>query len=115
MSQATERQILKAVMEYLAAKRVLAFRMNVGAVEQTNAISGKKRFMRFGVAGMADVLACPRMDFDGKMVPHFVWLECKTATGRQSELQKSFQKRVESEGHLYRVVSSIEDLEEALR
>ena len=43
-------------MDYLAAKGILAFRMNTGAMKL------EKRFVRSGVPGMADVLACPESD-----------------------------------------------------
>lgn len=114
MSQASERQILRAVMDYLAAKRVLAFRMNSGTLPGR---LGKP--VSFGVAGMADVLAFPKNY--GVLLGYpvsqttIMWLECKTATGKQSELQKSFQAQVEGEGHRYKIVRSIEDLEEALK
>lgn len=105
-----ESAIQKQILDYLAAKHVLAFRM------QTGAIKLDKRFVRFGVAGMADILACPKMLEDDWGVKHpvFLWLECKTANGKQSDLQKSFQKMVESHGHTYRIVRSIEDLLDAL-
>jgi hypothetical protein len=43
-----------------------------------------------------------------------MWIEVKSATGKQSELQKSFQAQVEAEGHRYIVARSIEDVEAAL-
>lgn len=121
MSQANEREILRAVMDYLTAKRVLAFRMNSGTLPGR---LGKP--VSFGVAGMADVLAFPSYtkrrlgeefgeDFATFTWIEPTWLECKTATGKQSELQKSFQAQVEAEGHRYALIRSIEDLEEALK
>jgi len=44
-----------------------------------------------------------------------LWIECKAAKGKQSELQKSFQEQVEREGHRYIVARSIEDVEQALK
>ena len=89
--------------------------MQVGAASQQNA-SGKKRFMRFGVPGMADILAFPVYSdglIAGRIIPF--WLEVKTAEGKQSEMQKSFQAQVENARHKYAVVRSIEDVEQALR
>lgn len=79
--------------------------------------------MRFGVPGQADVLAFPwrwcMLHGEGgevhktkAIVP--TWIECKTAKGRQSELQKSFEDMVLAEGHRYFVVRDIEGLELAL-
>jgi hypothetical protein len=111
-----EGTILKSVLDYLAAEHVLAFRMNTGAMQSEH--NGKKRFMRFGTPGMADVLAFPnRRSARGVLIngcSHVLWLEVKSATGKQSALQKSFQAQVEAEGHRYAVVRSIQDVKEAL-
>lgn len=120
-----ESQIQKQILDYLAARHILAFRQNTGAV--ASEYNGKKRFMRFGVPGMADILAFPRIlqrDITayGKSpgaglayeVPTILWLEIKAEKGKQSELQKSFQAQVEAEGHRYSVVRSVNDLEALL-
>lgn len=103
-----ESQIQKAILEWLAAKHILAFRMNTGAMAAE--YKGKQRFMRFGVAGMADILAF--QDGIRGIVP--TWIEVKTATGRQSEMQKSFEAQVREHGHYYFVARSIEDVMEWL-
>ena len=38
------------------------------------------------------------------------WIECKTATGRQREAQKRFQQMVESLGHKYYIMRSVDDV-----
>ena len=118
-----EGEVLRAVLDYLAVRHVLAFRMNTGAV--ASEYKGKKRFMRFGTPGMADVLAFPVRRRDWFDTPSGVdykhdciipfWLEVKAEKGRQSPLQKKFQALVEARGHRYRIVRSIEDVQEALR
>jgi len=113
-----EAAILKSILIYLQARHVLAFRQNVGAVEAV--YHGNSRFMRFGVPGMADVLAFPYWLMSSKAdnvikIIKPLWIEVKTATGKQSDLQKSFQQQVESHGHKYVIARSIEDVEEALR
>jgi hypothetical protein len=113
MSKTPEGQVLASIMEYLAVRKVLAFRMNTGAVKT------ESRFFRFGTPGMADILAFPEKAYsDGAdgiwRLPHPLWLECKTPKGKQSEAQKSFQAMVEWEGHTYAVVRSIEDVEALL-
>ena len=42
---------------------------------------------------------------------HPVWIEVKTAKGKQSAEQKSFEQKVLREGHLYCLARSIEDVE----
>lgn len=101
-----EADIQKAILEYLAAVRCLAFRMNTGVAQY----EGESRLRRvpFGVKGMADILA-----FHPKTkLP--VWIEVKTETGRQSEYQKSFQRQVESHGHVYVLARSIDDVQMTL-
>jgi hypothetical protein len=108
-----EGAILKQILDYLAARNILAFRMQTGAV--ANEYKGKKRFMRFGTPGMADVLAFP-VDHYGNatFIRCPLWIEVKSSTGKQSELQKSFQEQVEDHGHNYIIARSIEDVEAAL-
>jgi hypothetical protein len=100
-----EGQILKAVLDYLAARHILAFRMNTGSLKDSRGIP-----VRFGTPGMADVLAFPQVNG----YPDICWIECKAAKGKQSPLQRSFQEQVEKEGHRYVVARSIEDLAAAL-
>jgi hypothetical protein len=100
-----ESAIQKQILEYLSAERILAFRMNSGAM--SGEYNGKTRFMRFGVVGMADVLAFARND---KFCIWPTWIEVKTLTGRQSEFQKSFQAQVEAEGHTYILARSVDDV-----
>ena len=40
---------------------------------------------------------------------HFLCIEMKTKTGKQSDYQKDYQKRVEAEGGKYAVCRSLED------
>jgi hypothetical protein len=116
-----EGAILKQILDYLVAKHVLAFRMNTGAMQSEH--NGKKRVMRFGTPGMADILAFPKIKKPdltnwGKLncasyeVPIVLWIEVKAPKGRQGELQKSFQAQVEAEGHKYILAFSSDDLEE---
>jgi hypothetical protein len=111
-----EGALQSCILDWLAAKRVLAFRQNTGAVKT------EKRFFRFGVPGMADILAfhnriictCPEHEECDVFIQP-VWIEVKAPKGKQSELQKSFQQQVEAEGHRYILARSVEDVEEALQ
>lgn len=97
-----EGYVQSSILEFLAVKHMLAFRMNTGAVKLASG------FVRFGVKGMADILAfgntrMPRM-------PRVIWIECKADGGRQTPEQKSFQAQVEEAGHTYIVARSIDDV-----
>lgn len=110
MSKGPEAQIQAAIMDYLGVERIWRRRMNSGAV--VSQYKGKSRMIRYGETGMADILAAPKLLKDdwGVVHPVFVWIECKTAKGKQTEAQELFQKDVEANGHLYFVARSIEDV-----
>jgi hypothetical protein len=110
-----EGYVLDAVMQYLAAKRIFALRMNSGAIRMQGQ-NGRTRVFKGHDAGTGDVLALhvlgEGMEPDRRVfLPH--WIECKAPNGKQTELQKSFQQRVEEEGHVYILAYGIDDLERA--
>lgn len=100
-SKTPESLVLGSVLDFLLAVRILAFRMQSGVAKFG------PRIVRFGVVGMADVLAFPA----GRPP---LWIECKARDGRQSHEQKIFQKIVEDEGHGYILARSIDDVREWL-
>jgi len=107
----TEAQLQRLILDYLAAKGIMAFRMNTGAVKTEG------RFFRFGVPGMADVLAFPsqkKCPVAEDLIITPTWIECKAPKGVQSALQKSFQQQVEREGHRYIVARTLEEVQEVL-
>jgi hypothetical protein len=102
-----EQQVLNAIIAWLAVKRIFAMRINTGALKM------EKRFVRFGVPGMADILAFWPV-YDGRgFLP--VWIEVKSDIGRQSALQKSFEADVLERGHCYILARSVEGVEEFLK
>ena len=109
--QEKESDILRTIMDGLAAKRIWAIRMNSGGMYGVH--KGKRWAVKFGRKGMADILALHSW-IDTRDVGRFVicpiWIECKTATGKQSPEQAAFQAEVEAEGHRYLLVRSWEDL-----
>jgi hypothetical protein len=109
-----ESYVLRAVMDYLAVRRIFAMRMNSGTVEDKRGVP-----VRMHEPGTADVLALPKVGKDAADLwdAHLirpVWIECKAPNGKQSELQKQFEQRVKAEGHLYVLAFGIEDVEKAL-
>lgn len=92
----SERDTQKAILQYLALKKVLAYRMNTGAIKTEG------RFFRFGSPGMADVVA-----FTPQSV---IWIEVKGSKGRQSPEQVAFQKRHENLGHVYILARDLSDV-----
>src|SRR6202000_1423990 len=106
--QTPEGALLKLCLDYLAAEHILAFRMNTGVASYGD------RKVAFGVKGMADILVFPQIKItagSSKVItPLPLWLELKTPKGVQSQLQKSFQAQVESEGHMYKIIQSLDEL-----
>ena len=119
-STTPEGQLQHLVLDWLAAKHIFSVRMNSGTL-----IGATGRPVTFGVPGMADILAFVKRrdgfltspaianDFT-RWIIHPLWIELKSPKGKQSELQKSFQTKVESEGHRYLLIRSLDELEEQL-
>lgn len=98
-----ERDIQKDIL--LALGRidgVKAFRLNVGLAKDR-----RGRAVRFGTPGMADILCL--------VGPRYLWLECKSPTGRQTPEQRAFERAVLSIGGAYRVVRSVDEALHAVR
>ena len=106
--QTPEGSIKTLVLDWLAAEHILAFRMQTGAT--ISEYKGRKRCIRYGTVGMADILAFPHAF--GR--PHPVWIETKAGKNGQTPEQKSFQEQVREEGHLYILARTLEDVSSML-
>lgn len=107
-----EGHVKASILHYLQVKKIFAIRMNSGYIP----LEGKngRRMINLHEPGTADILAiipepydCPQLLF----MP--TWIEAKAPNGKQSDLQKQFQEKVEAEGHVYILAFGIEDLEKA--
>lgn len=97
-----EKFVVKQILDFLAAHRVFAVRLNTLAV--TADYKGKRRMYRSHNLGpgTADIVVLP---------PGSLWIECKGTDGQQTEEQKLFAEWVKSYHHNYLLVSSIDDLD----
>lgn len=104
-----EGALLRLVLDYLAARHIFSLRMQTGVLRNPAG-----RPVTFGVPGQADILAFIRRRgaFRDSIDP--VWIELKAPKGKQSDIQKSFQAKVEAEGHRYLLIRSLDDLEAQL-
>jgi len=126
-----EALIQSAIMDYLAARHILAFRMNSGATIMPATDNFKRRFIRYGVKGMADILAfvqrevwitsrtleaaeCSIFERKGYQTTIPLWLEVKASKGKTTADQDNFAAMVREYKHRYIIVRSIEDVEAAL-
>ena len=103
-----EGDLVKAVLQYLAARRIPAWRVNAVAVG--GEYKGKRRFVRSVAPGFADIIAIvPRHAFGG-----FCAIECKSPTGKLSEAQLRFLQTVKQAGGLAIVARSLDDVKAEL-
>lgn len=98
----TESTVQRAILEYLTLKRVWAVRLNSGGA-MVQGHGGKGQFIRFGAPGMPDILARGKRG-------SVVWIEVKSATGRQSDNQREWQRRAEAHGDTYILARSLDDV-----
>ena len=79
----------------------LAYKNNTGAIKTED------RFIRYGLQGSSDIIACIKS--------RFVGIECKTGTGRVKKNQGDFATALTSAGGLYIVARSVDDVTSALK
>lgn len=113
-----EGYVKAAVMEYLAARRIYALRLNSGTQVITPE-SGPRRIIQMAPKGTADILALPNgvISCVGREYSTTVplWIETKAKGGKLSKWQEQFKAEREEDGHLYLVAFSIDDVEECLK
>ncbi len=115
MKKITEALIQAAILEYLAARKIYAARLNSGQILGSS--NGRKWAIKLAPKGTADILALPITIVHGICPLGYtqaVFIEVKDATGKQSPAQIEFQKYVEGLGHRYLLARSVVDVEAAL-
>jgi hypothetical protein len=113
-----ESQIVCQILDYLAAERIFAFRLNTSAFKGEH--KGKSWFTRSHSLGpgAADIVATIPQEYCGNRkeldlrFQIVTWIECKTSTGKQSPQQRNFQEHVESLGHRYILARSVDNVAE---
>ena len=93
--------IQRAAMDYLAwysiKHKIYFFRSAAGHV-----VLESGRYFKTGKPGTPDITVCE----GGR----FIGIECKTAKGKQSALQKQAEAEIEASGGKYFLVRSLEDI-----
>lgn len=96
----SERAILADILLAIGNRQDLrVWRNNSGALKDAQG-----HLIRFGLPGSADILGIL------KPTGRFLAIECKTEIGKQSDLQKAFQRMIESHGGLYILARSVGDV-----
>lgn len=98
-----ERAVLRACLDWLHVRGILAWRSNNAGVRVGE---GASRYAFHGMRGVPDILAVRAGKFYG--------IECKATNGKQSDHQKAFQSALEREGGIYLLVKSLSDLIEGM-
>jgi hypothetical protein len=102
----TETAIVRACLDWLAYKGIVAWRANSGAVKAS--YNGKSRFVRFNsMKGMSDICAILP---DGT----FAAIEVKKPGGKPTAEQEEFLHKVRRTGGVGIVVHSVDELEDSL-
>ena len=104
--QTPEGALQRLVLDWLTAKHIFSLRMNSGTL-----INQAGRPVTFGTPGCADILAFPQQNIGGKFFTLPWFIELKSQDGKQSELQRSFECHVKSEGIEYTLARSLDDLD----
>lgn len=86
----------------------LAWRNNSGAVTIPAKPGQRRRFVRYGMAGSADILGVLS---DGR----FLAIEVKTPKGKLTFLQKEFIDKINQSGGLAFVARSVDEVESRLK
>ncbi len=108
-----EQAVQRAITDLLTVERVWWRRMQSGMLPGF-AQGGKRRPIRVGTPGMADILCTPRVAVSkGQLV--ILWVEAKSPVGKQSNVQREFQVEVEAEGHFYLLARSSDDVKAWLK
>lgn len=103
-----ETKLVKAILDWLAAKGIFAWRTNNTAVYDPS--RGVMRTFH-GLKGVSDILGIlSTNDHCGT----FLAIEVKTETGKLSADQEAFLERIKREGGIAIVARSIDDVERAL-
>ena len=101
-----ESELLKLVLDWLALHRIFHWRMNTGS-SGPMFYKGKRRFVRYGVPGVPDIMCCVK----GRMIG----IELKGDGGEQSQAQKNFQSSLEAAGGKYILARRLDEVTEAIR
>lgn len=92
-----ERDIQKAILDYLTYKQVFHWKQNNAGIKKANG-----SYIPAGKLGVPDIICVVK----GK----FIGIEVKDANGRQTEHQKRFQEELEGAGGRYILARSIDDV-----
>jgi penicillin-binding protein-related factor A (putative recombinase) len=103
-----EQDTVRAILQYLGARHILAWRINVGAVTaKAHGFNASDRFIRFSPKGMSDII--------GVMEGRFLAIEVKAIGGKPPTVwQRAFMEQVRKHGGIAFVATSVAEVEREL-
>jgi hypothetical protein len=100
----SEKALVRAILDFLKWRNdIFVWRQNTGAAKY-EAKDGSKRFIRYGVAGMPDIMCIQRP------YGHLIGIECKVGKNSQNDAQRAMQKEFEYRGATYILARSVDDV-----
>src|SRR3990172_1638053 len=106
MKKTTHADLVSSVLCWLQIFRPTGYFYKTNTGGFAGEYKGKKRFVRFGVPGLADITGT----LDGRTV----YVECKIPPDKPTPEQLEFRRCAERAGALYVLAYSIEDVEKAI-
>ena len=100
----TEAQIEEMILQYLAAAGFFCWKNPTAGYFDGK--TWRKQASKWAVNGVSDIIAIKDS--------HILFLEVKTPIGKQSDHQKSFEKRIVEAGGAYHLVRSVDDIKAVL-
>lgn len=111
MKKPSETALVRACLDLLKLRGVLAWRNNTGAAEYTDRW-GKSRMVKYGSVGSADIFGIISF-VDGDGMPHdgvFLAVECKMPGKNPTAAQTAFLDNVRKAGGEAHVVHDVAEL-----
>lgn len=105
MRNETEKDIQRAIIDYLRLKRFIVFKHNS---TQFGVRNGEAFALKSGDRGISDIICC---SLEGR----FVAIECKTKKGVPTEEQLAFLKAVILNKGIAFIARSLDDVVDALK
>jgi hypothetical protein len=103
-----EGDLVKVCLQYLQFTGVYCWRQNTGANAVKAKGAQKRRFIRYGMPGISDILGCMP---DGR----FIAVECKVGKNALTTDQRVFLETIRDAGGIGIVARSVDDVVEALK
>ena len=117
-----EKDVQRACIDYLDAKRIMYLRLNAGDTFRPGQ-NGKLYKVRGAPKGTADLLIlekergkyCKDISDKAMLCPRPIFVEFKSSKGKQTDEQELFSNTVELLGYEYYVVRDLDELVEVLK